>query len=176
MTREERVRRTFILCQVVARNLAYYRVGRNSGNNRFKGSRDADFWTVLNSNFIDTCVLEWCKLFADKNAKHYWARIVRTSVKFKSELLQHLGLTEGQFDAEIESILRYRNKFVAHLDSDRVMQVPKLDVIKASASFYHDYLIKEALEEGTAPIINIELAELHERFEREAVSAYERVK
>lgn len=38
----------------------------------------------------------------------------------------------------------YRNKFLAHLDSDAVMHIPLLDSAQASVRFYHRIVVAEA--------------------------------
>jgi hypothetical protein len=64
MSRKDRVRGVVTLCRSFAWNLAYYRTGWSK---KYKHLLDAsDFWRAVNGNFLDMCVLEWCKLFADK--------------------------------------------------------------------------------------------------------------
>jgi hypothetical protein len=121
-------------------------------------------------------VLEWCKLFADKNGKHNWEKIVGDPAGFKAELLEHLGLDEAGFAKEIEVMLRYRDKFLAHLDSDEVMNIPGLDIAKRSAWFYYSYLVANETKEGDFGGFDPELDTLFRRFEREAEAAYRRVK
>lgn len=135
--RGERLRRVLILCQAIARNLAYYRVGWREEykdiSDYSKHPQSANFWRTANSNFIDMCVLEWCKLFADKNGKHFWGNIVSNSAAFKTALLAHLGIDDAAFGKEIEAMLRYRDKFLGHLDSDVVMNIPGLEIGKRAA-------------------------------------------
>jgi hypothetical protein len=92
-------------------------------------------------------VLEWCKLFADRKAKHHWKRIVPASNRsaFVSGLLKELGLPTAEYHAYIKSVLHYRNKFVAHLDDERTMVPPVLRVIRKSARYLYDYLLKDPL-------------------------------
>jgi len=86
-------------------------------------------------------VLEWCKLFADKNGKHYWKKIVTDAESFRTKLLAHIGTDEAGFQKEIDTMLRYRDKFIAHLDSDPVMYIPSLDIAKKSVWFYYAYIL-----------------------------------
>jgi hypothetical protein len=77
MTDTERRRRVILLCCSFARNLAFYRA-RESGKARALLSAShpqASFWRQANGNFLDICVLEWCKLFGDKKGKHHWSRV-----------------------------------------------------------------------------------------------------
>jgi len=105
------------LCSSFARNLAYYRTGWSK---KYKHLLDgSDFWRAVNGNFLDMCVLEWCKLFADKKEKHHWRKVVSDPARFEAGLLRHLGLDEVAFQREIDTIRKYRDKFVAHLDLER---------------------------------------------------------
>jgi len=42
----------------------------------------------------------------------------------------------------------YRNKFVAHLDAERVMQIPALDIAYESVEFYFSYLTNNEAATG----------------------------
>jgi hypothetical protein len=86
-------------------------------------------------------VLEWCKLFADKQGKHYWKKIVTDAESFEAGLLQHLDLDTATFQSEVDAMRRYRDKFFAHLDSEYTMNIPRLDVAKQSVWFYHAYIV-----------------------------------
>jgi len=150
MTRKEQLRRVVILCCRFARNLAYYRVARSREYKHLfdPSTPGANFWRVANSNFIDVCVLEWCKLFADRSGKHYWPRIVSDPASFKAGLLCHLKLEEVAFRREIESMRCYRDKFLAHLDSDNTMNIPKLDAPKRAVWFYHAHIVTHEAQVG----------------------------
>jgi hypothetical protein len=150
LSRRERLRRVVILCCHFTRNLAYYRVGGRhpSGWKDPPLQPTASFWRVVNGNFIDTCILEWCKLLGDTKGQHSWMRVVSDKEQFKTELLKHLSVSEVQFEDFRQEMREYRDKFIAHLDSELVMNIPKLDVAKRSVEFYHDYLVKNEARDG----------------------------
>jgi hypothetical protein len=77
------------------------------------------------------CVLEWCKLFGDKKGEYYWKTIVTDVACFKADLLVHLGLHEEAFNRQVHIIREYRDKWVAHLDLERVCG--ELLILAASA-------------------------------------------
>ena len=137
MTRRQHLRRAGILCCHFLRNLAFYRAGRRKGKLIFKDQ----FWVNANGNFLDICVLEWCKLFGDKRGQHYWRKVVTNQVAFLANLLHAVGQTEVEFDAYVEEMRSYRDKFVAHLDSEEVMSIPKLRIARMSVFFFYDYLL-----------------------------------
>ena len=105
------------------------------------------FWVNANGNFIDICVLEWCKLFGDKRGQHSWKKVITNQDAFLKGLLLAVGKTQPEFDSYIEEMKTYRDKFVAHLDSEEVMNIPKLKIAKKSVLFLYSYLL--ANEEET---------------------------
>jgi len=117
--------------------MAFYKAGWHKGELIFK----EQFWVNANGNFIDICILEWCKLFGDKLGKHYWRMVITDQTAFFTCLLQVVGQTEEEFDSYVEVMKTYRDKFVAHLDSDKVMNIPKLRVARKSISFLYGYLL-----------------------------------
>ena len=137
MTRRQRLRRAGILCCHFLRNLAFYKAGWRKGELIFKDQ----FWVNANGNFIDICVLEWCKLFGDKRGQHYWPKVVTDQTAFLTGLLHAVGQTEAEFDTYIEEMRTYRDKFIAHLDFGTVMYIPKLRIARKSVSFLYGYLL-----------------------------------
>lgn len=86
--------------------------------------------------------MEWCKLFGDIRGKHHWKKVVTDEKSFYRNLLQEVGLSESEFDSYIEEMKTCRDKFVAHLDSENIAQIPKLEVTHNSASYLYDYLLE----------------------------------
>jgi|GEM_PF-926854 hypothetical protein len=50
-------------------------------------------------------------------------------------------MSEDEFNGYIGEVREYRDKFVAHLDSEETMRPPVLEVVKNSASCLYDYLL-----------------------------------
>lgn len=144
MTRRQLLRRVGILCCHFLRNLAFYKAGWSRGKATFQGQ----FWTNANGNFLDICVLEWCKLFGDKRGKHYWRKVITDQPAFFGGLLNAINLTEPEFDAYVEEMKTYRDKFVAHLDAEEVMHIPNLRVARKSLSFLYGYLFANEEQDG----------------------------
>lgn len=48
----------------------------------------------------------------------------------------------------IKAMRHYRDKFVAHLDTDLIMQIPMLDTAQSSVWFYHAYLVQHEAKAG----------------------------
>ena len=132
MTRSERLRRCILVCCHFARNLAYHRARPQGGGQ----AHEVEFWNTVDGNFLDVTVLEWCKLF-DTNAHQGWRKVVADKEAFERNLLLDLGLTSEEFAGVVQEMRRYRDKFVAHLDSDEVADIPHLEVAKRAVQFYH---------------------------------------
>lgn len=101
MSTRDRIRRVVILCCHFARNLAYYRIGQSEEYRVLldpEQTANANFWRLANSDFIDVCVLEWCKLFADERGKHHWKAVVTNPVEFKAGLLDRVKLDDASFN------------------------------------------------------------------------------
>ena len=175
MSRQDRLRRVLILCCSFARNLAYYRIGRSTEYLQLQApdrNPTFAFWRSVSGNFIDMCVLEWCKLFADKKGKHYWKNVVTNPNNFRLRLLQYLGTDETEFEKEIGIMLRYRDKFLAHLDSDLIMNIPALETAKKAVWFYYAHILADETTNsaGLPSDINVGYA----RTEDEARKVYQK--
>jgi hypothetical protein len=169
----EKLRRVVILCFSFGRNLAYYRAGWGQHRVPLYPTKSA-FWSQVNSNFLETCVLEWCKLFADKRGKHYWGNIVADPASFKAGLLRHLELDENAFEAEIKDMLKFRDKYIAHADTTSTIYVPKLDVAKKAAWFYYHHIADQ--EAGPCDLRGFltDIDTGYEQCEEEARAVYQR--
>jgi hypothetical protein len=137
LTKRQRLRRVARLCCCFTRNLAY----RRAGHHRLTAGGDgSEFLSTTDGNFLDTAVIEWCKLFGDRKAKHYWGKIV-SNQDFEADMLKKLDETPDQFEAYIDEMRVYRDKFLAHLDDDLVMYPPKMNRAKVATEFLYDYLV-----------------------------------
>ena len=117
--------------------MAYYRAGRIVNDINF----NSNFWNTVNGNFLDVCVLEWLKLFGEKNGKQSWENVITENDVFKKDLLKTLNITEDEFSLYINQMRKYRDKFIAHLDSDKVADIPNLQIALESAIHFYNYLL-----------------------------------
>lgn len=138
ITRQERLQRVCIIATNFARNMAYYRATRLNGNRILPRQ---NFWVNLEGNCIDIAVLEWCKMFADNGGRHSWRVIVRDAPQFQIGLLESLEDDADQFEQVIQGVRNYRDRFVAHLDNDRVMNIPVFDPLFNSTRFYFSHIV-----------------------------------
>jgi hypothetical protein len=138
MDRTKRLRRVAILCCHFARNYAYYNAGWSNNKPKTKDQ----FWVSLNCNFMDISVLEWYKLFGDYKDKHHWIKIMHHDQTFKDRMFESLNIRQSDLDEIHGSIKSYRDKFVAHLDSEEIMHIPKLENALRMVFFYYSEVKK----------------------------------
>jgi hypothetical protein len=143
--RKTRLRRTGILCLHFIRNAAYYRAWNCAPNSRKK----EQFWRTLNGNFIDVCVLEWCKLFGDLRAEHHWSKCISEKASFELGLYSSIGLSSSEFEVFRIDVRTYRDKFVAHLDERNQIRIPTLQPALDSARYLYEYLLSSENDGST---------------------------
>jgi hypothetical protein len=135
----------------------------------------AAFWREVHGNFFDVSVLDWCKLFADRKGEHYWRRVIDDHDRFEEDLHTTLSVTADEFDKLVEKAKRYRDKFVAHLDKERVMLLPALDVAKGAVVILHERLAQQTGGHGDWSGLPTSREELEQGFtqaSREAETVY----
>jgi len=139
MTKNERVRRVAKLCCHCARNVAFYRAWWDG---KELATKD-DFFVNANSNALDIAVLEWCKLFTDRGGKENWRKVVPAPDQFMNDLYAQPGIDEKPFAEHFLQAKTYRNKFLAHLDEERFMDIPNLTITLNSVVFLYGILQDE---------------------------------
>lgn len=172
MTRTERLRRVLLLCCHFARNHAYLTAGRRGRQLRLR----TRFWRSTTNNSYDLCVLEWCKLFADPRDHHYWGNVVADPAAFESELRGRIVIAAPVFQQYVVAMRRYRDKFVAHLDSDRVAQLPSLDIARAAVTVYYGHVLLREAKPVTAKTFPRDLERYHSDCYYEALDVYEQLR
>ena len=135
-------------------------------------SPKGDFWISADANFIDMAVIEWCKLFGDNNARHGWKKIVANPDLFQEKLLVEVNLDICKWHDFIVTMRNYRDKFLAHLDSDLVMNVPELDKALRAAQFYYLYILDHEFHSFSRAGIHATLDEFYAERLTEAVRVY----
>lgn len=170
MNNEERIRRVAILCCHCLRNIAFYRAGWKEGSHR----TTRQFWVNANGNSLDIAVLEWCKLFADRNGKHHWRRVITDHPSFGAGLYARLGMSKREFENYAKPILRYRNKFIAHLDEERVAHIPRMRMALRSTAYLYDHLRNDLISQKFLPDARHSASEFYAIMYRHAYQEYRR--
>lgn len=145
------VRRIALLCCHFTRNVAYYRIGYVDETGTGNLKQATEFGATVNGNRIDIALLEWCKLFTDKKGHQHWRKFVRTDAEqqqFITDLLQVIGINDANWLRYLDEFRVYRDKFVAHLDTEDRMHIPQLEMALQSTFFLYKYLLAHA-PEGT---------------------------
>jgi hypothetical protein len=122
----------------------------------------AQYWITATSNSLDISILEWCKLFADRKDPHHWENIVSDADEFERLMYKRLRVGAAYFEAYSLAVRRYRDKFLAHLDSDFVMEIPKLDLAMSASCIYYAHVRDIECAPQTARSFP---ADLHEYYE-----------
>lgn len=135
---QQRKRRVARLCIYCIKQIAFKRSGRKE---LFRDPRN-QFLVAIDGNFLDMCVIEWCKIFGDKKSKHHWKNVVTDHNIFFSGLLDNLRYKGEEFDNYILQMKEYRDKHVAHLDDNTTGYYPELNITKESCFYLYDYLLK----------------------------------
>ena len=139
-----RPRRTALICYHFTRNLAYYRAGWRDKQPIFPNN---DLWKNINSNFLDVAVLEWCKLFADKRARHSWRKVVVDSSSFLPQMLHDTEVSLPEWNSYLRRMRGYRDKFIAHLDNDSMMNIPDMNLAEFAVYYLFDIVTAEQSSE-----------------------------
>lgn len=137
------VRKLSLLCCHCVRNIAYYRVGFIAEDGTGGLKHPSQFGATVNGNMLDIAVLEWCKLFADGKARHHWKRFVRNDAdqrQFLAGLLKTAGINLNDWKRYLDEMRVYRDKFVAHLDDQHVMKIPRLELALKCVFFLHAHV------------------------------------
>ena len=66
----------------------------------------------------------------------------------------------------------YRDQFVAHLDSDLTMHIPKLDIAKASVEYYHSHIVTHELDRGDLAGPPTSFSDYYQQCSSEAAGVY----
>jgi hypothetical protein len=169
MTRDKRLRRVAILCCHCLRNIAIYRAGWRGKALRVR----IQFWINANSNCIDIAVLEWCKLFTERDGKHHCKAVISDRDKFRVGLEKEMGISWDQFRLYAIDVLEYRDTFVAHLDDEDTMYPPRLRLMRKSAAYLYRYLLSNEATPGLLAEAR-PLTEFYSTFYRHAREQYAR--
>jgi hypothetical protein len=79
-----------------------------------------------------------------------WRRVVENPDRFEADLYRTLGVTADEFTTLITKIKHYHDKFIAHLDEERTMLLPALEVARRAIVFLHEQLLFELPQAGGA--------------------------
>lgn len=132
MAASDRAQNAAFLCLHFARNFAYYGAGQ-----KLHGHTSDPFWLAVIGNFVDIAILEWCKLFGNRNGKYHWRKVLKDPDAFVSSMPERLGISGNDFDALHSSVKTYRDEFIAHLEDSETTLVPNMNLPYVLAWSYY---------------------------------------
>lgn len=159
------------LCCHFARNLAYY----NAAQRILKLNHEG-FWLTATGNFLDTSVLEWCKLFGNRNGKYHWQKILPNPKAFKQWMLNELHLPESGFKVQHSMVKDYRDEFVAHLEDGDITTVPNMNIPYLLAWQYYRQLREDFPHLCTDSSLPLDYGNYFLQHINEAVAVYATVR
>lgn|GEM_PF-5283696 len=68
------------------------------------------------------------------------AKIVPDKHSFQADLFSALQVNDAVFSKQITMTQHYRDKFVAHLDEERMMNLPHFEISEKAVVFLHTYI------------------------------------
>lgn len=83
-------------------------------------------------------------------------------------------MTETEFNSYLTEMRTYRDKFVAHLDLEEVMHIPKLAVTQKSVCYLYDYLLAHEDEGNFFVDAPTKASAFYERFAKEGKTVYQK--
>ncbi|MBF3882713.1 hypothetical protein ISG07_04815 [Burkholderia pseudomallei] len=142
MTREQIVERHIQLCWSFVRTALVKRVVHE-----VLPQTRIDFWRIIQGGTLDLAVIEWCKLFGNRDEDTHWTQLIPETDhnKFRSDLRAAVGMNEAGWDKYWHSMMAYRNEVAAHHDLDPgTSHYPSFDVaLEAVYHYYNTYLFSE---------------------------------
>ena len=136
-----RAKSAALVCCHFARNLAYYNASQG-----FLTLDKEGFWLTVIGNFVDVCVLEWCKLFGNRNGKCHWENVLKQPNVFKQDLLNRHHLEESELRKLWKTIKDYRDNFIAHVEDQETTPIPCMTVPYLLVNLYFARLQSEFSE------------------------------
>lgn len=113
-------------------------------------------------------------MFVDSKGKNHFSKALEDPDEFKQNLIETLCLTEAQFDDYVVSIKTYRDKFIAHLDEENIMNIPDMDVARQSAKFLYQRLLVKEAKNNTFADAPLSANEVYDTFLSEGLKCYEK--
>ena len=102
------------------------------------------FWIMTVAiSWLDAAAMEWCKVFGSRGEDTHWTRVIphERHDEVRGALLEELGLSQSEWEAYHDGILRYRNELVAHHDlAASVAKYPHYDKAIIAANFMFNQL------------------------------------
>lgn len=102
------------------------------------------FRSISNALLSDAAI-SWCKVFGANAEETHWKVVVGDQERFKEFLFGQLNVTKGEFRTYWQEVTNFRNKVVAHFDSEYFSSgsTPSFELAMKSSAITHRYLREE---------------------------------
>jgi hypothetical protein len=99
------------------------------------------FWNMTLNLLFDAAALEWAKVFGSRGDDTHWTKVLPADQHdaTRAALLQHLGLTQAEWEGHRTAMLAYRDEQVApHDTGTTIPNFPRYEVALKAACFMFD--------------------------------------
>lgn len=166
----QRADRAAWLCCHFTRNFAYYTAAMQHLPQDRQG-----LWLTVTGDLLDICVLEWCKLFGNRNGKYHWKQVTLDPTSFLSALLNTHHLSQKELDAIYGEIKRYRDDFVAHTEESEITQVPAMSTPYLLVSFLYERTLHDFPHLRARDSLPTDLSAYYDEHLQEAKGAFAKI-
>jgi hypothetical protein len=129
-------------------HVAYYRSIKAELN---KQDIKSNFWAKTCNAHLEAGILDWCKVFGSEGPNRtHWKKTAGQTPdaaqdEFRQQVLIKTGFTSRDWVNYHKEMCTFRDRYVAHLDFDKIPPVPFLD--KAlQVAFAYDAWIRKQIE------------------------------
>ncbi len=98
---------------------------------------------IICNNFFDIALLNWAHLFGNNKDDLHFRNVLDNPDHFKSRLMDVLGLDEVGWQENWQNLKNFRDYRVAHMGSDKSVDVPSLDIAYTCVCEYYNSAISE---------------------------------
>jgi hypothetical protein len=148
----------------VIRNAASY-----ESLSKYQGSFTQNYWLLIQNNFFDFAILEWCKIFGTDSEPTHWKKIVDDPASFRTKLLARVKLNETDWKDYWDNMIAYRNNLISHYQKDpNVKTYPDFDKAIEASYYYYEYLIWKLRSSGNKEYSD-NLKDYYDRYLEQAI-------
>jgi hypothetical protein len=118
--------------------------------NAYRGRHQNPFWQVTIEAHLFAATNNWCKVFgSDRCNPMHWKQLSlnereRLAQSFREGLFQEIGLDAKHWRRYWKSMIKFRNKFVAHRELHFLDPVPHFDTA-LNVAYYYDKWVREII-------------------------------
>jgi hypothetical protein len=100
---------------------------------------------------------------------HFWLAVLGEDAE--QPFLHEVGMSKCDHEAYVETVRHYRDKFVAHLDSDRTMNVAELGHVLKTVSLLYEK-VRPTIDPSAIPEFPLDFMAAYDQSLSEALAEY----